>query len=218
MDQKLRDLERLVAATPDDKELVDQLLTARRRSGIRPTDVTGVMLEFNDLREKAEQAKEQLIKDGKEIFKLYVSAVFAENPDLKAVVVQGWTPGFNDGDACTHSMDVMVSQDEFADNGYDEGEDEEDEGEEEEEAEDADEASKLEDDPDVSDDYEDDNISRLGYSNSKLSKKKAEEITKQFQSFDDILEDIHGTNWRLAIVRQKNGKPKIHKSHYDCGN
>ena len=215
MDQQLRELERLVASNPDDKELVTQLLTLRRRSGVRPTDVSGVMLEFNHLLEEADRAKEQLIKDGKEIFSLYVRAVFAENPDLNAVVIQGWTPGFNDGDSCVHSMDVMVSQGEFEDHGYDEGDEDEDGDEEDQDAED-DEAGNASD-SEVFEEESDLDVSSLANSNSKLSKEKAKEIHKQFESFDSVLEDIHGTNWMLAIVRQKNGKPKIKKSDYDCG-
>lgn len=32
------------------------------------------------------------------------AAVFAEFPELDRFIVQGYTPGFNDGDPCTHSM------------------------------------------------------------------------------------------------------------------
>ncbi len=37
-----------------------------------------------------------------------LSAIFAEMPKLNLIRVQGHTPGFNDGDPCTHSQIVAV--------------------------------------------------------------------------------------------------------------
>lgn len=36
--------------------------------------------------------------------------LFAKYPDLNAVMIRGWTPGFNDGEPCTHFQEIILSR------------------------------------------------------------------------------------------------------------
>lgn len=66
------------------------------------------MNKFNELYNKAIAAnagrKEAAQKNVNEV----LSAIFTEMPKLNLIRVQGYTPGFNDGDPCTHSQVVAV--------------------------------------------------------------------------------------------------------------
>jgi hypothetical protein len=121
VDQDLRNLERDFQANPSDNNLATRLVLARRRAGVKPTNVADILLEFGYFQAEAERSRQQMLDASEDIFNSFTEAVFKENPNLHAVVIQGYTPAFNDGDLCLHSQDVMVSTEQFEWHGYESG-------------------------------------------------------------------------------------------------
>ncbi len=103
----------------------------------------------------------------------------ASLPDLKEVVIIGTTPGFNDGDACYHSHDVVYVNNL---NSYGER-------------------------PDI--DEHDEDYEELGIMTSedwfgdkflkddsvKQNEEFSKELTEIINMHEDVLETLHGTNW-----------------------
>ena len=66
-------------------------------------------IEKVDHASKALQAAKQSYLDECEaLFESYLTALFEEHEGLDIVQFLGWTPGFNDGDPCTHSSELFV--------------------------------------------------------------------------------------------------------------
>ena len=53
-------------------------------------------------------AEENYLKECETLFESYMTALFEEHPELDIVQFLGWTPGFNDGDPCTHSSEIFI--------------------------------------------------------------------------------------------------------------
>ena len=65
-----------------------------------------------------EQAK--LREKESELFDSCLTQLFKDVPGLKSFELIGYTPGFNDGDPCSHSHYVLVSIDDYYDHGREE--------------------------------------------------------------------------------------------------
>jgi hypothetical protein len=62
--------------------------------------IDNIIAEYKEFREKTK------LKE-KEFFELLLTTVLKDNKVLKSIAVKGYTPGFNDGDPCVHSIDMM---------------------------------------------------------------------------------------------------------------
>jgi len=185
-----------------------------------------LIAEFEKAADALEQARATMQEIGAEAFDAYTMALFEQYPALDGFMIVGWTPGFNDGDPCTHSMEVMVTGDDFCDWGH---EDEaydilenagklEDEDEQEEADEDDIDAEFDEDaEPDGDDDHYERRERQIRQFNGKLPKKVTDSIRSRLRSFDDVLESIHDTNWKLTFTRGEDGKGHCEKEEYECG-
>lgn len=190
-----------------------------------------LVAEFEKLADDVANARERMMEVGAEAFEAYTKSLFEKYPELDAFVILGWTPGFNDGDPCTHSMDVMVTGDDFSDNGHeDEVEDildclgklEEITDEQVEAALTSELADKKNRDPEDEEDLERERRWKrqeleVNLLNKGLAKKDADQIRKCLYSFDEVLEQTHDTNWKLTFTRDKSGKCHVEKDDYDCG-
>ncbi len=162
-------------------EDIRDFVTELQRVGVKPTSSKVIMLELQDSINQIEAARKRQRAEGKQLFERYVGALFEENPQLKSIVLLGSTPSFNDGEPCTHSMDIVLTKEDANDYGVDE-------------------------------DLEDENVELT----PELSKAQAKAIRDALFKFEEVLEEIYDTNWRLTILR-KNGKVKIEQDDYDCG-
>jgi hypothetical protein len=145
-------------------------------------------------------------------------AIFEEIPDLKFIRMIGYTPGFNDGDPCTHEMLAMVdgygSRDlleGLADQYYDEDE--------------VDYEAMLEDHPELKD-----MVYIKGFSERKWNDEtnKVEDVAlNEFQTLcmkahkllyaiNDDLEIVYGTDWQITLTRTDSSYT-IDVDHYSCG-
>lgn len=120
-----------------------------------------------------------------------IVALFDFFPALNEIVLRGYTPGFNDGEPCTHSMeepylngrnncgDTMRSR-------Y-ESDDEDEEGDENDRQVDA------------------------------LSKPDRKVIAKILGGMTDAIGFLYDTNFEVTATRKADGSVTVEKGYYDCG-
>lgn len=149
---------------------------------------------MTDIKAKLETLRSRYEADSKDLFNEFIDQVFQENPELHRIVVRGWTPGFNDGDPCVHSQDVMVSTSSFPYHGegehlftYEEG-------------------YKFTGSPDERREV-----------NADLDDNVAGEIEAILHGFEDYLYRIYNSNWVIEWRRQDNGHVGYSKDEYQCG-
>lgn len=144
-----------------------------------------------------------------EIFAEGLAGAFSVNPDIKAILINGYTPGFNDGDPCTHTQYSIIDPEELLDHvrdseemialllGY-----------ESEEAMDLDLSEKGLDVEEVLEGLE------LG----DFSYEVAREVDSHLEGLEDVLHEVMGTDWQIFAVRQADGSIKtVTNEYYDCG-
>ena len=144
-------------------------------------------------------------------FTQFTARIFDEFPGLNRVVVQGHTPGFNDGDPCTHSQETYVSIKGFAEL--------------DEEAEDENGVSAFhyissDENPDLS--WDDRYILNEGVDgflfNGDLTPEQAQQVKAAFDAFGEAIEDLYTTDFTLTWLRNReDGKVTFSHDHYDCG-
>lgn len=146
-------------------------------------------------------------------FNQILTTAFAEIPALNFIRIQGWTPGFNDGEPCVHEQGVMVDvydPDYIMESIIDYGRDED--------------IMKLLT-SEKSLDYRDRTFNRdtFEYDDNPLPEDAhAAGIVKVGRLLRDIKNDIHllfGTDWRLDITRDAtvDGGFRVSREDYDCG-
>lgn len=117
------------------------------------------------------------------------------------VMLYGWTPGFNDGDPCTHSMNVVVD-------GWEAwGE-----------------ADTLivpdEDDGAVSEsiyDSEDDETDIRAAWPLHGTKDSTAPLRNALQKLEGLFEKAWGTDWCAVVYRDADGNVQLRKGSYECG-
>ena len=82
--------------------------------------ITEIMEEQHALQKQIDDLKSELRTKGWSCFQRVIPAIFSEHPGMKQLAIRGWTPGFNDGDPCTHSTEYYISDDMWSE--YDEDE------------------------------------------------------------------------------------------------
>lgn len=61
---------------------------------------------FNDLKKSVENFLESISEINETIFNEITSHIFQEFPDIESFRFTGYTPGFNDGDACEFTLTI----------------------------------------------------------------------------------------------------------------
>lgn len=140
------------------------------------------------------------------LFTQFTAQIFDEFSGLNRVVVQGHTPGFNDGDPCTHSQMTYVTVGNFAEF---EGEDN----------------GKFryidrDENPDLN--WSDRHVltdGTDGYQyNGTLSAEELTQVQEAFDAFGEAIEDLYTTDFTLKWERSReDGKIEFSHEHYDCG-
>ena len=139
------------------------------------------------------------------LFSQFTAKIFDEFPSLNRVVVQGYTPGFNDGDPCTHSQQTFVGLYDFSD--FHES-DEDD--------------SPVEYVAELSENYRECYRLREGADgflfNTDLSTEDLNSVREAFDAFGAAIEDLYETDFTLTWTRSKDdGKISFDHDHYECG-
>ena len=122
---------------------------------------------------------------------------FQENPEVDYFMVTGYTPSFNDGDACTHTMYVVTDAGELHENCQDT------------------ESFMLAlmpnycEDDDLYEVFEEFELKDVGY-------EVWNAVDDTLTPFTDLLEEVLGSGWKILAVRDgENVKFEI--EDYDCG-
>lgn len=149
------------------------------------TDILDYYTESNRKMEEIRQAMADCAKKD-------LVALFGFFPELNDIVLRGYTPGFNDGDPCTHSMlDPFINgQDKYGDTPHsrydeDEDEDEDEEGE-----------AAV--------------VVEMDEADRKI-------IAKILGGMTDAIEALYDTNFEVTVSRQADGTVTVKKDYYDCG-
>lgn len=162
--------------------------------------------EFKNL-QKAVSAFAAAHKD--EIFADALAGAFAVNADIKAILINGYTPGFNDGDPCTHTQYSVIEADELKDHvtdsqemmafllGF--------------ESEEAMDLEMEEKGLDLDEVIENLDLGDFPYEVSR-------EVNSHLDGVEDVLHEVMGTDWQILAVRLEDGTIKtMTNEYYDCG-
>lgn len=68
-------------------------------------NIAQLLEEFNRVNR---ELNAQIAEHGENFLQELFTMLFNKFPDLKKAAVLGWTPSFNDGDACTHSAEFFT--------------------------------------------------------------------------------------------------------------
>lgn len=161
--------------------------------------IIGTKDEFLSAQKKHEEAETVRQKAREQYLTESIGRLFGFLPALEQIIVKGYTPGFNDGEPCTHSqMDPYINGvDEYGDR----DEDDDSDGEE----------SDNDEDSDGATDADAESAKPL-----KLSDEDRELISSEVNSLADMFGDMFGTNWKLTIERQDDGTISWEQDDYYC--
>jgi len=169
-------------------------------------------MSFTKLIEKAakrqlkryEQQKEVSAKLAEDLKQLFVDV-----PSLEKIVIKAYTPGFNDGDPCTHNQCdpcFYIKNSDWITSLAKEDEEEEDDDE----------------DEDYEDDWQLDSL--LGKYSSKKNKipsdvaAKLKHVDSLLIGAEDLFQEMFGTNWELIFtLNAKKKQVEVEHNEYDCG-
>lgn len=168
--------------------------------------MTTKLQEFKQLQSAASSFasahKDEILSDA-------LAGAFAVNPEIKAILINGYTPGFNDGDPCTHTQYSIIDAEELKDHvqeseemialllGY--------------ESEEAMELEFQEKDLEVDEVLEGLDLGDFDYSVSS-------EVDAKLNDIEDVLYEVMGTDWQILAVRLADGSIKtVTNEYYDCG-
>ncbi|MNE50920.1 hypothetical protein D3C80_1455190 [compost metagenome] len=69
------------------------------------TDIKALLQRYEQVNAELSAA---LTENGKEFIQSLFADIFQRHPGVNRMCVMGWTPYFNDGDACTHSSEFFT--------------------------------------------------------------------------------------------------------------
>lgn len=151
--------------------------------------------DIKSLLKQYEQVNKELNKQIEENGETFIQSLFQEIFDqhegLNFVLIRGYTPGFNDGEPCTHSQNTFVGANDYG--SYLDFEDYE-----------------LYEEFGVED--EDEPSKHINSACTTLKEAKA-----QIEAYDEIIERVFVTNFELKITKGEDGKVKVVEDEYWCG-
>lgn len=152
--------------------------------------ITGTMADFLAAKKLHQKTEEDFQAGRKRSLIDLIGLLFGAIPELTEIIVKGYTPGFNDGDPCTHSqMDPYI-------NGTDMYGDRDDE-----------------DDSDPDGEGDNNEVAKT----KEISNENREIVASEVDRLSGVLESLFGTNWKITIKRQGDGTITWEQEDYDCG-
>ena len=136
------------------------------------------------------ELNKQIKENGNEFIEALFQEIFDQHEGLNFVLIRGYTPGFNDGEPCTHSQNTFVGANDygtyldFEDYGY----------------------------------YEEFGVEE-GETENHINKdcKTLKEAKAQIEAYDEIIERVFITNFDLKVIKGEDGKVKVVEDEYWCG-
>lgn len=162
------------------------------------SDIKTLLKQYEEI--NAELNK-QISENGKQFLESVFQEIFDENEGLKLIYIVGYTPGFNDGEPCTHSQESYVGASHFWNYlGKDE-------------------ISYDFDDRELYEEFEvefdEDANTVLSHINSQC--KTLDQVVKQVAAYEELIERVYETNFEIKVTLDENGKAVVDHDWYDCG-
>ena len=157
------------------------------------SDIKSLLKQYEEV--NAELNK-QISENGKAFIEALFQEVFDQHEGLNVVGVVGWTMGFNDGEACYHQQYTYTGEmqhSSWSDRIYPDFQDE---------------SGEFEEDFE----YDEEENTTLNSGCLTLAEAKA-----QITAYDEIIERVFDTNFKIVVTRGEDGKVKVNKDYYDCG-
>lgn len=132
----------------------------------------------------------QIAANGKEFIAEVFSEIFSKHEGLKLVVIQGWTPGFNDGEPCTHFQETFVGRDSWGE--YLDFEDYEEAAE--------------------SFEYDEETGEHINSGCSTL-----QTAYDEIEVYSELIERVFYTNFIVTISLDEEGEVVVNEDEYCCG-
>ena len=158
------------------------------------------MSDIKSLLKQYEQVNAELNKQIRENGNAFIEALFQEVFDqhegLNVVGIVGWTMGFNDGEACYHQQYTYTGEMQHSswnNRSYPDFQDE---------------SGDFEEDFE----YDEEENTTLNSACLTLAEAKA-----QITAYDEIIERVYDTNFKIVVTRGEDGKVQVNKDWYDCG-
>ena len=166
------------------------------------TEFEGTALDMaTEIRRMAEEQKAARAT----LFTQFTARIFDEFPGLNRVVIQGYTPGFNDGDPCVHSQETYVTIRRFSELDGDDS---------------ALRYIDSEENPVLTWDARyvlNEGVDGFLF-NVDLTPEQLGEVHKAFGAFEEAIADLYTTDFTLTWVRSRDdGKIVFSHDYYDCG-
>ncbi len=158
------------------------------------SDIKSLLKQYEEV--NAELSK-QISENGNNFIQALFQEVFDNNEGLNVVGIVGWTMGFNDGEACYHQQYTYTG--EMREGWMKDG---------------TFFADFVDESGDFSDEFEfdEDTNTHLNSDCKTLAQAKS-----QIEKYDEIIERVYNTNFRIVVTRGEDGKVIVDQDHYDCG-
>ncbi|MNL18390.1 hypothetical protein D3C87_1395330 [compost metagenome] len=179
---------------------------------------------LKDYQEADARLNNAIREHGNKFITSLFQSIFDQFPLVNKLATVGWTPGFNDGDACTHSAEYASGTWRIATwRGKDER------------SYDYEDHSALEefftgvnpDDEDEEDDDEDEEGNKLVVDASEVAEaapvdeaeanRQAQEAKDLMEAYDNIFERVYYTNYLVTARRCANGEIEVDADDYEPG-
>lgn len=162
------------------------------------TDIKSLLKQYEEV--NAELNK-QIAENGKQFLESVFQEIFDQNEGLKLIYILGWTPGFNDGEPCTHSQERFVGSshawsyrgEERLSYDFDDRE--------------------LYEEFEV--EFEEDGDKVISHINSGC--KTLDQVAKQVAAYEELVERVYNTNFEIKVTVNDEGKVVVDQDWYDCG-
>lgn len=161
------------------------------------TDIKALLKQYEEV--NAELNK-QISENGKQFLESVFQEIFDQNEGLKLIYILGWTPGFNDGEPCTHSQESFVGDSHhvgYLNREYYDFDDRE-----------------LYEEFEVEFD-EEDNDAVISHINADC--KTLDQVAKQVAAYEELVERVYNTNFEIKVTVDDEGKVVVEQDWYDCG-
>ena len=162
------------------------------------TDIKSLLKQYEEV--NAELNK-QIAENGKQFLESVFQEIFDQNEGLRLIYIIGWTPGFNDGEPCTHSQESFVgSSHTWSYRGeerlsYDFGD------------------RELYEEFDV--EFEEGSDKVVKHINSDC--KTLDLVSKRVNAYEELVERVYDTNFEIKVTLNSEGKVVVDQDWYDCG-
>ncbi|MNC19272.1 hypothetical protein D3C75_672010 [compost metagenome] len=185
------------------------------------TDMTQLLKDYQEADARLNKA---IREEGDTFITHLFQSIFEQFPLVTQLATVGWTPGFNDGDACTHSAEYASGSWRIATwRGQDER------------SYDYEHHSALEefftginpDEDDDDEDFEDEEGNKLVVDAAEIAEaapvdeaeanRQMQEAKKLMEAYDNIFERVYDTNYLVTARRLADGTIEVESDEYDPG-